>query len=238
MIQKLLRGVGLGAASAAVALLLWGFGWLHWWEARTWDWRAIALCKPGLATDSIRLVLLDQSSLDWGKEEENSQSWPWPRELYSPIIDFCTRGDAKVIAFDVLFTEPSGYGVEDDQVLGASVSKFPAFVGSLFLGTTTGATTWPEDVPVFRLPVKGLNEWSSHWKAAGIVVPYATFPIPEVARNATILGNVAANPDPDGVYRRVRLFQIFDGKFVPSGWHAFGPPFPMNPSRFIQNSSK
>jgi adenylate cyclase len=37
-----------------------------------------------------------------------------------------------------------------------------------------------------------------------------------VAANATILANVHADPDPDGVYRRVRLFQVFDGKPVPS----------------------
>ncbi len=65
---------------------------------------------PGEATDDIVLILLDQNSLDWASRE-NGLTWPWPRELYGAIADYCRRAGAKALAFDVLFSEPSTYGV-------------------------------------------------------------------------------------------------------------------------------
>lgn len=215
---KLLQGLGVGLAASAlaVALFLWGPDWLGWFEGKTWDLRASYLCAPRPSSDRIRLILLDQKSLDWG-EKELGLSWPWSREVYKPIISFWRRSGAKAIAFDVLFNEPSFYGVKDDQDFGEAIAQFPAFAGTLLLSKNTGsATTWPSDVPIFSSNIKGLNEWLPYANEWGIGMPRATFPIPEVATNAKILGNVKANPDSDGVHRRVRLFSIFDEKLVPS----------------------
>jgi adenylate cyclase len=41
-------------------------------------------------------------------------------------------------------------------------------------------------------------------------------PIEELARQAAVLCNVSLNPDPDGIYRKVDLLSIFDGKLLPS----------------------
>src|SRR5512143_2122393 len=88
--KRRLYGVLFGLAGACLALGLHHFGVLDRWEARTWDWRASVLAKPGKATDQIRLILLDQESLDWAKEQVGL-TWPWPREIYSAIVDFCRR---------------------------------------------------------------------------------------------------------------------------------------------------
>ncbi len=114
--QKTLMGIAIGFVAAVIALVLWSAGILDRWEYTTWTWRVSLLARPGPATTKIKIILLDQASLDWGKEE-NHWSWPWPREVYAPLIDFCTRGGAKAIIFDVLYTEPSVYGVRDDEAL-------------------------------------------------------------------------------------------------------------------------
>ena len=44
----------------------------------------------------------------------------------------------------------------------------------------------------------------------------ATFPIPEVATNSTLLANTSDEPDPDGQCRRATLFRVFGAKPVPS----------------------
>jgi adenylate cyclase len=105
--------------------LIWLFGGLDGFETRTWDWRARLLAKPTEATEDIALIFLDQNSLDWA-QEANGLSWPWPREVYSYIISFCKRAGVKGLIFDVLFTEPSKYGVYDDQALADAISDIGA----------------------------------------------------------------------------------------------------------------
>ncbi len=196
--------------------MLWGIGSLDRWELTTWHWRVRYLAKPVAATDKIKLIVVDQPSLDWGKTQ-NGWSWPWPREAYTPIIDFCRRSGARVVAFDVLFSEPSVYGVSDDEALGAAIRRAPAFVASLVLGQQTGdATAWPANVPRPPLSIEGLTQWPAAGKTGVVVMGRAAFPIPEVATNATLLANVADAPDADGVFRRATLVRMFDGQVVPS----------------------
>jgi len=114
--KKALAAAAVAAAATALSLLLWGAGAFDRWELRTWDWRAGLLARPAPATDNVRLVLLDQQSLDWA-QAENGLSWPWPRQVYAAIVDYLRRAGAKSISFDVLYTEPSAYGVADDAAL-------------------------------------------------------------------------------------------------------------------------
>lgn len=213
MSKRILQGIGIGLAAAAIALTLWGIRppWMVRAEAVTWDWRAELLSKAGPATDQIRLIFLDQYSLDWGKER--GWSWPWPRQVYAPVLDFCRRGGAKAVAFDVIFSEPSGLGVEDDALLGNAIASNRVFVGAVFVGGEKGGqTNWPSDLPPSPLRLAATTPGSLPIPA----FPRASFPIPEVAGNAALLATVFGNPDGDGIYRRLRPFSLFDGQAVPS----------------------
>lgn len=202
---------GLVGIFAASILFLPGF--LARWEAKTWDWRVNLLAKPSPETPKVRLILLDQNSLDWAKTE-NGLSWPWPREVYNPIIQFCRRAGAKSLAFDVLFTEPSKYGVADDQALASEIRRFPYFVSAVFLSQKEGSERqWPSFAPVPTWSVNGLQTWLAD---SGHVFLRASFPIAEIAGASRMLANVHLNPDADNVYRRTALFAVFDGKVLPS----------------------
>jgi adenylate cyclase len=228
LMKKLLLGLFAGVFGFAIALAFWFPGWLDRWEGKTWDWRVNLLAKPGRATDNVRLILLDQTSLDWGKKE-NGLSWPWPREMYGIILDFCRRQGAKAVFFDVLFTEPSSYGVADDQSLGAAIKNGPPFVGAVFLSEKTGAERkWPPSLPEPGFRIDGLDPWLKRTGAGGTLSSRALFPIPEVAANSSILADTHLNPDPDNVYRRAKLFRIFDGRILPSP--ALGAYLAANPA--------
>lgn len=118
--RQVLAGLLLGVAAAAVALAGWAGGVLQPFENQTWAWRVRLLAAPAPADQRIRIITLDQASLDWGRTE-NGLGWPWPRETYVYLLDFLARAKPRVIAFDVLFSEPSVYGVEDDQRLAARI---------------------------------------------------------------------------------------------------------------------
>ena len=217
-VRPLVKGLGLGAVCAAVVLAAVFTGALDTWEAKTWDWRVSVMAKPGPATDSIRLILLDQNSLDWAKNE-NGLTWPWPRELYGAIVNFCARHKAKALALDVLYTEPSGYGVMDDQAFARAAADFGKTAVAVFPGHETGtAEKWPDGLAPSPFVVQGLESWLETRPArhkSRLLPTRALFPIQELAQAASVLSNVHMNPDPDGVYRRLRLFEVFDGQVLP-----------------------
>ncbi|MBW1709727.1 MAG: adenylate/guanylate cyclase domain-containing protein [Deltaproteobacteria bacterium] len=213
--KKSIQSLLIFLAGAAFALVLFVFGWIDTWEAKTWDWRASILAKPGPATNNIRVILLDQNSLDWVKNK-NGISWPWPRELYGAITSYCRRSGAKALAFDVLFSEPSKYGVDDDTSFGEAISDFGRFAASVFLGRTVGSELkWPDNLPPPNFKVIGLKEWLARTGSESIILPRASLPIPEVSQNAAVLCNVHAAPDRDGIFRRVKLLGVFDGRILP-----------------------
>ena len=212
--SRLWQGMLAGLVGALIAAILFLPGFLDRWEAKTWDWRVNLLAKPSPATPKIRLILLDQNSLDWAKDE-NGLSWPWPREVYGTIIQFCKRAGAKSLAFDVLFTEPSKYGVADDQALAAEIRGFKHFVGAVFLSEKTGSESrWPLFAPLPAVNVQGLDSWLAVTEHT--VFARASFPVAEISAAAGFLANVRLNPDADSVYRRAALFEVFDGKVLPS----------------------
>ncbi len=208
--QRLLQALGIGLLSALLAGLFWQFKLLDRWENRVWDLEVGWFAHPGKTTDQIRLIFLDQNSLDWGKKL--GWEWPWPREVYAPVLDFCRRGGAKSVAFDVIFSEPSDR-IDQDAALGDAIRKTPAFVGTIFVGNETGSSTnWIAGTPPSGIRFKDhYPEQNNPFK-----MTRAMFPIPDVATNAAILGTVFGNPDPDGIYRRLRPFSLFDGQIVPS----------------------
>ncbi|MEN6509260.1 MAG: adenylate/guanylate cyclase domain-containing protein [Smithella sp.] len=211
---KIFHGLAAGVIGAIIAVVFFAPGWLDRWEAKTWDWRVNLLAKPSPATQKIRLVLLDQNSLDWAREE-NGLSWPWPREVYGTIIRFCKRAGATSLAFDVLFTEPSKYGVADDRALASEIQNFDNFAGAVFLSRKSGSEKkWPEAVPLPSFNIQGLDEWIA--RTGHETFPRASFPVEEIAKAAGSLANVHLNPDFDSVYRRAALFEVFDGKVLPS----------------------
>ena len=224
---KLQQGLAVGLVAAFITLALWTLGWLNTWEAKTWDWRSSLLAGPGVATDDIRLILLDQNSLDWAYRE-NGLTWPWPRELYSAIVSYCRRSGAKAVAFDVLFTEPSKYGVTDDAAFGAAVNQFGRFAGAVFLGQTSGSITrWPSDISTPKWNIIGLQDWLTTTRPEKTTFLRASFPIPELAKSAATLCNIQSEPDPDGIYRRVKLFGVFDNYILPA--LGIGPYLAANP---------
>lgn len=213
---KIKQGLAVGLAAAVMTLALWSLGWLNTWEAKTWDWRSRLLAGPGAASDDIRLILLDQNSLDWAFRE-NGLTWPWPRELYGAIVSYCQRSGAKAVAFDVLFTEPSKYGVTDDAAFSDAAKGFGRFAGAVFLGQSSGSITrWPADVPAPNLNINGLEDWLKANRPEKTTFYRASFPFPELAKSAAILGNIQSEPDPDGTYRRVKPFAVFDNHSLPA----------------------
>jgi len=212
-----------------VAVVLWLTGALDLFELKTWDARVRLLARPSPATEKIALILLDQYSLDWGKEVMGLP-WPWPRETYAAVTRFCRRAGARALAFDVLYTEPSAFGVYDDESFAAAAADYGRVVASVFLSDETGdAVRWPPELPRPDVELTGLPDWRSRGLTAELAFTRASFPIPELAGSVRMLANVNLTraADSDGIYRRAPLFGLFDDSALPTlGLAAYVAPSP------------
>ena len=214
--RRFLYSVGIGVLSALVSLVVYATGWLNVLEGKTWDWRASLFAEPVPATDRIRLILVDQNSLDWAREA-NGLTWPWPREVYGVVVDYCRKMGARALAFDVQYFEPSPYGVEDDRRFADALRGFDRSVLPVFLGNETGRLTrWPDGLSAGASAVPGGDAWLRSRGLDAARYSRATFPIEALIRSQALLCNVHLDPDPDGVYRRMPLFSAFDGHALPS----------------------
>ena len=216
MRKSLIHGITIGLASGVVALLLGELGQLDWIENPSWDARVQLLKRPSPCSDQIRLIFLDQTSLDWGKEV-NQWSWQWYREVYASILSFCRRGGAKAVVFDVLLSEPSKSGVADDAAFAAGIAQTPGFVAAATFSAEQGSLRrLPADLKLWTPRVEGLSDWSKTPAGLSLAAPLASLPIPEFSTSATLVGNASAPLSDDTIIRRMVPGRLFDGRFFPS----------------------
>lgn len=214
MNKHLIRGSVIGLLSVLLSLLIWKSGLIDKFETATWDTRVKLLAEPSNVSDKIVMILVDQESLDWG-ENELGWSWPWPRQVLAPIIDYISQYGAKSIAFDVLYTESSIYGVEDDEMFSSSISSSDKFIGSVYLKNDE-KNRWDNSIPEQITDIKGMDRWLLNSNTNSKIYSQILLPIPEVYSSAKLLANVQAEPESDGVYRKGNLFSIYNDRIIPS----------------------
>ena len=209
--NKILRGAVIGLLVSALVIVLNQLGFFEPFELKTYDWRCKLFSSPESASHHISIIVVDQKSLDYYEEAE-SIPWPWPRGLYEAVIEFAKRGGARAVAFDVLFTERSGFGYEDDETFAAAVQRAGNVYMPFFLSKEERPEAEIESVFVadrsFQVEDKSGLDW--------ITARSATLPIDDLVRKARGMGNVTMAPDGDGVYRRVPLLFRYEDKFLPS----------------------
>jgi len=210
--KKIFRGAAVGLAVFALAALLNTAGAFRALEWRSWDARLKLLADPGRASADIVLMAVDQPSLD-AFEKEQGLGWPWPRQIYAPLLDFLKSGGAKAVFFDLMLTEGSTFGVEDDRLLAEAMTRS----GNVLLPIFLSRDEKESDPGAHAL----LERWAL--KAPGPAVRPAltparsvSLPVEELAAAAVRLGNVQFVPDGDSVYRRLPLVSEYDGLLIPS----------------------
>jgi adenylate cyclase len=125
------------AALLAVALLASGLGVLAYAthllrrpEQQSIDVRfAIRGSQPHRLAPIALVAVDDQTFSDFNNRQLHAQ-WPFPRRYHARVIDALRRAGAKVIAFDVQFTEPTDEA--DDNALIEAVGR----AGNVVLATT------------------------------------------------------------------------------------------------------
>lgn len=179
-------------------------------ELTLWTPRAKTIADPFKANRNIKLVVVDQRSLDVFAEEYHFQ-WPVSRQFYVPIIELLNKGGAKAVAFDLIFSESSQFLVADDEAFASAVkqSKVPVIV------TTVPYKSGPELSQQQRISLGKQNPTATKDKNL-LKFPGAMLPIDPLLYSAQGLASVREDPDNDGIYRRYTLGVSVAGSFIPS----------------------
>lgn len=179
-------------------------------ELKTLDWRFRLLSNPQKAAKDIVIFYIDQKSLDHYARNDGI-SWPWPRGMYKPVIDFCVKGGAAAVVFDMLYTETSSFGSEDDAEFADAVGE----AQNVFLAFFASKKEAPEKKRYGLCAEKYAIEIAGKEKLALPEEQSFTLPVEELLKNARGAGNVSADPDDDGVFRRAPLVSLFQGRAYP-----------------------
>ncbi|MCO6432293.1 MAG: adenylate/guanylate cyclase domain-containing protein [Deltaproteobacteria bacterium] len=189
--------------SLLYALLLPNLGIMQEFEYRMWDWRARLSVVPGKADKNVRIIEVTQASLD--AREKDGITWPWPRAMYAAVIRFLEQAGAKGVAFDILFTEGSSWGPNDDKDFEEAI-KGPLPVVLAAVLTDAVQYVDEQELKVFVAGQQRENQRSAFER---IYLDYpklanyrsVALPILQLLSAADAIGNVNAAPDSDGVFR-------------------------------------
>src|SRR5437773_10326731 len=101
-----------------VLLYVWGAPILDLIELKTYDLRFLSRGRRQ-PTPAVVIAAIDEKSL------EAAGRWPWPRSKIATLIDMLSREGARVIGFDIAFSEPD----ENSQL--ALIEQFAQKVDAL-----------------------------------------------------------------------------------------------------------
>jgi adenylate cyclase len=181
-------------------------------EARSWDWRLAAIADPARVDPAIKIIMIDQRSLELMAKQEGL-FWPWPRALYGDLVDLLTQAGAKGIAFDIVFFEPSQFSGEDDQQFAASIRRgVPVVLSAATRGDAladsadlpSAVQSDPERLARFEAKQRGVFAQREAPFSLRAPLPQARkvdLPVVELLDAAAMLGDVSNPNDSDGVFR-------------------------------------
>ncbi len=195
-------------------------GRLRGWEDRLVDFR-YRYANPGHPfSDRVVLVDIDEGSLARGAEDPKFGRWPWRRDIFPPLLEYLEASGAKLVLFDLIFTERS----EHDDSLAEASAALPVSHSMQFLSdeeaTPKPARAASAGLPSFvrRHSVRVREERGASWAH----YDSASFAAGRIGRGAFSMHSVTYNPDRDGVSRRSRLLFRYGEDFFPSlGLRAF-----------------
>ncbi len=221
----MLGKLGIGAAIAAVATLVaWGMSsWLlERAELATYDWRVRRTAQPTAPSPDIVMVSIDDDSVR--RMAGIVGRWPWPRLAHATLLDFLARAPAKLVVYDVLFTEPDlrrftigaeeWTGTESDQALADAIRKS----GNVILAADAAAEELLDPSKALHVPLDGIPSLNLPFKAGDCVEarPQLIPPIDILASAARAIGHSFGVVDADGPARRMVPFVHVAGRDVPS----------------------
>ena len=158
--------LGLLAVMSVVIALACSYRWFWRLDFAVYD----ASLPPRAAPSDVVIVAIDDASI------ESIGRWPWRRVIHATLLERLRAMGARIVALDILLTEPDPNSPEEDALLASAMKQGLPVVLPLMV----------------RFPRNG-----------GFI--REELPIPPLANSAAAVGHVNVEVDPDGMVRSLFL---------------------------------
>ncbi|MDO9184203.1 MAG: adenylate/guanylate cyclase domain-containing protein [Bacteriovorax sp.] len=153
--------------------------------------------------------------------------WPWTRTKHAQLIDKLGSFGAKILAFDVFYSEPevACNAESPDIILANSIKKFQAIPGHKIILPYSvdikDSDKIDEENYFKEAPDQLLNFMLDTKQAQGAnlqpnLVGRKVYPIPLLANSDVGISHIEAEADSDGVFRHYPLVTNIDSIYYPS----------------------
>jgi adenylate cyclase len=206
------QGVYLAALLAAVVGLALQFTRAgEWMENRAFDERARWAARPEKADQRIVIIDIDNASFD--ALQEKLGRWPWPRQVWTEVVRYVSKGQPAAIVFDAAFTgEQKEAPAMDDDFARVMQNSGKAVLGFSFLPTELSGNeqTLRQDVSGYAAEGSRIGSQleSDKWTP--------NLPLGKLARAAAGLGSINSTPDEGGLIRREPVYFVYQGRAYPT----------------------
>jgi len=187
-LKRILTSVLLGFGTTLVVLFMYLVGILEKYEWNLVDIRfhIREFLKPANKNPNIVIVDIDEESL------KTIGQWPFPRGYFARLIRQLKQDGAKVVCFDILFSEPDRHG--EDREFGKAEAETKFVIQPLeFYQEKRSPDVFKEQRTVLN-------------------IERIYMPVSQIAESAASLGFVNMDPESDGVYRKINLVKNYQGE--------------------------
>ena len=202
------QGVYLAVALSAALGLALQFTWPgEWLENGAFDRRARWTARPETADPRIVIIDIDNASFD---ELQNKLGrWPWPRQVWTEIVRYVSKGQPSAIVFDAAFTgEQKEAPAMDEDFARVLQSSGKTVLGFSFLPTDVTGKGQSSKQDVVNFAAQGARfgpqlkdgEWTPN------------LPLDKLARAAAGLGSINSTADEGGLIRREPVYFVFQNR--------------------------
>lgn len=193
-------------SAGLVAFILQQAAFVETLEKKSVDYRFQLVADGREASDRILIVEIDDYSLR--RLEDVFGRWPWPREAHADFLRFMERAGAKVIVFDILFTERDLQNPDSDREFVEWTARTGNVVHSAFPGDQHDTGT--PDLEIVRK--------HSIEKGPGSFPEFVQLDLPfeGLAAAARGVGHVGLILDDDGPARHYLPLIENRGRLIPS----------------------
>jgi len=180
-------------------------------ELKTYDMRMRALDTP--RATHVTIAAVDEPSL------ARVGRWPWSRAVHAELVRRLDEAGARVIAFDIFFTERESAKADGQlaRVLGSTKKAVLSTVflmnsrDARFLGDSGVQAGLKAIAPQAITEAAGRKPSNQSLETFGVLAN-----IPELQKSALYAGHINVVSDADGIYRRVPLVMIHGDRYFPS----------------------
>lgn len=200
-LKKNLVGLLVSLVFCALVSLLYFFNFFAGFQLFTSDiLRTNFTLKPTDDSDIVYLLITDATIIE--ADEVDGIQWPWPRQAYGEAIKFLKNAGAKAIVFDIIFSETSREGPEDDEAFAEKIKMGDVILANLSTNNRGNISMEKiarneELMSRFAIPVE-LRDFQSNIEEFKYFRP----PVETLLNAAEKVGDVKFLPDSDGVGRR------------------------------------